>query len=135
MRRSTPVPWCLNGCDDGESSCRRAKSIWKTSSPKRWVCSLRRCGDRPACGHARVVGRRRHGYAPRLRWTGLHRAREIAGGPLRQFLVHDRWEEHTSELTSRMRTSYAVFCLKIHKEHQTNRIQENLIYTHHIISI
>src|SRR3546814_4298118 len=33
---------------------------------------------------------------------------------------HDRSEEHTSELQSLMRISYAVFCLK--KKHNTNQL-------------
>src|SRR3546814_4170840 len=33
-------------------------------------------------------------------------------GPLRRFWTIVRSEEHTSELQSLMRTSYAVFCLK-----------------------
>src|SRR3546814_4781438 len=32
---------------------------------------------------------------------------------------HSRSEEHTSELQSLMRTSYAVFCLKKKKQHKT----------------
>src|SRR3546814_4729200 len=42
----------------------------------------------------------------------------------------DRSEEHTSELQSLMRISYAVFCLK-KKKKQTNRSQKHitLIYT------
>src|SRR3546814_1097516 len=35
-----------------------------------------------------------------------------------EHLEHDRSEEHTSELQSLMRTSYAVFCLK-KKKHNT----------------
>src|SRR3546814_3268127 len=38
----------------------------------------------------------------------------IAGGPMRA--VFERSEEHTSELQSLMRISYAVFCLKKQKE-------------------
>src|SRR3546814_6561355 len=42
-------------------------------------------------------------------------------GPARDL---DRSEEHTSELQSLMRSSYAVFCLKKKKtENQVNRIQ------------
>src|SRR3546814_10215746 len=39
----------------------------------------------------------------------------------------DRSEEHTSELQSLMRTSYAVFCLKKkkHKQHKSNRHYNN----------
>src|SRR3546814_4943893 len=36
--------------------------------------------------------------------------------------VHDRSEEHTSELQSLMRISYAVFCLKKKKKQQRLRI-------------
>src|SRR3546814_1253279 len=36
----------------------------------------------------------------------------------------DRSEEHTSELQSLMRISYAVFCLKKKKKSQTNNINE-----------
>src|SRR3546814_1934703 len=41
-----------------------------------------------------------------------------AGG--RDLAVHDRSEEHTSELQSLMRISYAVFCLK-NKIHRTQK--------------
>src|SRR3546814_10061851 len=37
-----------------------------------------------------------------------------------EHLHHDRSEEHTSELQSLMRISYAVFCLKKKKEAQPN---------------
>src|SRR3546814_9364610 len=43
------------------------------------------------------------------------------------FLQRPRSEEHTSELQSLMRISYAVFCLKKKKTHQsnhTNRIEQ-----------
>src|SRR3546814_1438103 len=39
----------------------------------------------------------------------------------------DRSEEHTSELQSLMRTSYAVFCLKKKKETST--------ITHHVLTV
>src|SRR3546814_7105655 len=35
------------------------------------------------------------------------------------YLAHARSEEHTSELQSLMRISYAVFCLKKKKQHNT----------------
>src|SRR3546814_5307691 len=56
--------------------------------------------------HMPVVQHDRHLAAERL-----HRrvARMIAARPLR---ILDRSEEHTSELQSLMRISYAVFCLK-----------------------
>src|SRR3546814_9981305 len=45
---------------------------------------------------------------------------ERNGGALRvRMLRHERSEEHTSELQSLMRISYAVFCLKKKKKHKT----------------
>src|SRR3546814_5712062 len=40
-------------------------------------------------------------------------------------ISHDRSEEHTSELQSLMRISYAVFCLKKKKIKRTNNKQSN----------
>src|SRR3546814_9468946 len=62
--------------------------------------------------------------APRIwqQWLAVAQERNakiIMGIPL-----HDRSEEHTSELQSLMRISYAVFCLKKHK--QTNTITSQL---------
>src|SRR3546814_2143740 len=112
-------------------------------------------GERPSQRSCRQPDRR-----PLFRWNGGDRAgRRMAdrGGPghplaLRQqrpFARHsrpeggagrrgERSEEHTSELQSLMRTSYAVFCLKkkkkplnmeckkntIHKKRQTTKIDE-----------
>src|SRR3546814_6939228 len=42
----------------------------------------------------------------------------IVGGPLSPV---DRSEEHTSELQSLMRTSYAVFCLNKKKQQKSNK--------------
>src|SRR3546814_7170223 len=56
-----------------------------------------------------------------------HRAPEVdhGAGGRRQRRARHRSEEHTSELQSLMRTSYAVFCLKKKKESQQQN--ENLI--------
>src|SRR3546814_3033528 len=53
-----------------------------------------------------------------------HRVRYI----LRDGIAHgERSEEHTSELQSLMRISYAVFCLKKkQKKHQTNSLKQKL---------
>src|SRR3546814_7025338 len=48
---------------------------------------------------------------------GMHE--QIAGRQRRQFLQESRSEEHTSELQSLMRISYAVFCLNKKKEQKT----------------
>src|SRR3546814_3062859 len=66
----------------------------------------------PGQGAARNGRQEPHGGARRRR-------PEVGGGKLRQWRVflhwaalHGRSEEHTSELQSLMRISYAVFCLK-----------------------
>src|SRR3546814_8034870 len=63
----------------------------------------------------------------------------FAGGPTLQALEeYDviRSEEHTSELQSLMRISYAVFCLKKKKlnneQRRTTNTQTPLTHTHHI---
>src|SRR3546814_5556823 len=55
---------------------------------------------------------------------GLHRNQPVARALLCQSHLHSgRSEEHTSELQSLMRISYAVFCLK--KKKRTNIISRN----------
>src|SRR3546814_6873522 len=56
----------------------------------------------------REIDAHRH---PLVRFVGLD-AYEAAGGGTRRDLFAERSEEHTSELQSLMRISYAVFCLK-----------------------
>src|SRR3546814_7143797 len=46
---------------------------------------------------------------------------EFGGG----FAIKDRSEEHTSELQSLMRISYAVFCLKKKTQHATKHRRHN----------
>src|SRR3546814_6748937 len=48
-------------------------------------------------------------------------ADEHAPRPEKTFEAHPRSEEHTSELQSLMRISYAVFCLKKKKKHKRQR--------------
>src|SRR3546814_5777969 len=47
--------------------------------------------------------------------------------PIRRLLRNGRSEEHTSELQSLMRISYAVFCLKKKKQYKT---YNTVTYTH-----
>src|SRR3546814_9718098 len=60
------------------------------------------------------------------RWAGqrLHWRSRFA----RQFAQSARSEEHTSELQSLMRISYAVFCLKKKKQKLTNKHRHNTKY-------
>src|SRR3546814_7997174 len=54
-------------------------------------------------GHAQAEAKGKHGQEKSSKRPGQHR--------------QDRSEEHTSELQSLMRISYAVFCLKKKKTH------------------
>src|SRR3546814_3018730 len=75
-----------------------------------------------------------HEEAPnrrRCRGHALHRHRPCAMGRGRSHEPRaehaDRSEEHTSELQSLMRNSYAVFCLTTKKKPLTNHNEHNLI--------
>src|SRR3546814_9498049 len=79
--------------------------------------------------HAGELDRQRLGFA--AAWSGEHDAvsRRLISLPLRriapQFLGRlQRSEEHTSELQSLMRISYAVFCLK--KKKKNNNHQDTI---------
>src|SRR3546814_6220812 len=78
----------------------------------------RRVSRAPPPGDGGVEGRRR-----RRPWRGAGGKRRGGGAALRagwRFRLADRRsEEHTSELQSLMRISYAVFCLK-NKNKRTN---------------
>src|SRR3546814_6591773 len=56
--------------------------------------------------------------------AGRVQAARAIGAPLRQ--QHARSEEHTSELQSLMRTSYAVFCLKKKKTKTQKTLNQTL---------
>src|SRR3546814_7339644 len=73
--------------------------------------------DRPhdeALQFARIVGRRIVDLAGNSRQTKAQKLRSLVG-------LQRRSEEHTSELQSLMRISYAVFCLKKKTIRQLNR--------------
>src|SRR3546814_2901875 len=64
-----------------------------------------------------------------LGWPGFARGPRIGenGGPARAFGCL-RSEEHTSELQSLMRISYAVFCLKKKNKESKHPLQHSQIY-------
>src|SRR3546814_7017970 len=67
------------------------------------------------------------------RVTPITRGQRVASFFWLQSMVHDRSEEHTSELQSLMRISYAVFCFKkkttIIKQPQTQQTRYNRVHT------
>src|SRR3546814_4266077 len=72
---------------------------------------------------------------PRLRLVGFGAAQNVIEGGLRLCRLRKRSEEHTSELQSLMRISYAVFCLKkkttiiTRKKHNRRQNNRDLIYS------
>src|SRR3546814_2961638 len=94
------------------------------------VCSsdlLDQVGHRNA-GDGRIADQRHHGVAMTAEHEGVDvvdrdvefLGQEVAEARAVEHAGHaDRSEEHTSELQSLMRISYAVFCLK-KKNHKTN---------------
>src|SRR3546814_2601910 len=108
--------------------CRtRATLAWRSAGtasvdPHAWL-------PRAAAPDARTAGIPRPPAAPARRW----RRRGSRHGPA----ATDRSEEHTSELQSLMRISYAVFCLKKKKltvEHHIDRLPELNRHTRRITS-
>src|SRR3546814_10690398 len=69
-------------------------------------------------------------FAPGIIGTGLLAVPVLAGSAA--YAVTERSEEHTSELQSLMRISYAVFCLK--KKKYTNQHDIPHVYNHYIVS-
>src|SRR3546814_4758758 len=57
-----------------------------------------------------------HGLGAHIELQRHRRQPQIGCGGQRHLLIHLRSEEHTSELQSLMRISYAVFCLKKKKQ-------------------
>src|SRR3546814_2330528 len=78
----------------------------------------RRKRRRPHCGGRRCAHSR--GAARVLLRVTLAELVDAAAG------IHDRSEEHTSELQSLMRISYAVFCLK--KQHIMQTITQTKLH-------
>src|SRR3546814_8901643 len=116
-----------NAPADGRAAgpwCRRARGVRKAASgvarlPATGSQSDRtsaRCGQ-PNAQEYRSLARRPERAAPPL--SGSRAGRR---GPRRR----GRSEEHTSELQSLMRISYAVFCLKKKKQNQLQKSRQQL---------
>src|SRR3546814_1585016 len=84
------------------------------SSDLHWRCGHSRCNRGRTFHSGRIVAGRRD--VPDVRMAGLETAPRL------------RSEEHTSELQSLMRISYAVFCLKKKNHHTTTvRYHQQLV--------
>src|SRR3546814_5457141 len=78
-------------------------------------------------GVGRAAGRHQAAAHRRENHTGVARHEAIPG----RLVTGQRSEEHTSELQSLMRISYAVFCLKKKKPMTTHHYNRTL-YSNHI---
>src|SRR3546814_7575189 len=78
-----------------------------------WISGARRAAPGH---HLRGPGRRQDGRELRR-----HEPRYLAGRKVRRDIEARRSEEHTSELQSLMRISYAVFCLKKKKKNNSRK--------------
>src|SRR3546814_3248301 len=81
----------------------------------------------PASGALRLSAN----CAPLAGWV-RHPLSSASGNPVRRWWPSSRSEEHTSELQSLMRISYAVFCLKKKKNTTTvKKLSEQLVRSSH----
>src|SRR3546814_1248070 len=75
-----------------------------------------RAGRAYECGDQARAGTGDRGFSRRLTSVGLCRTNPLAAPQQKDYIAgimsHARSEEHTSELQSLMRISYAVFCFK-----------------------
>src|SRR3546814_2793725 len=102
-------PWGFDPGAGPENAARRGNRIlqWRGRPSDQPAELMAVVEERALSGRGIRLGEhRRH----RLRQTGADERRLVIG--LAQVAEDDRSEEHTSELQSLMRISYAVFCLK-----------------------
>src|SRR3546814_9526370 len=113
--------WSLDVCSSGLPA-------WRRSGPRRWPSSTRARSSR-GCATAATAS-----CSSRCTATGRR------GRPASMAWTASRSEEHTSELQSLMRNSYAVFCLKKNKPTKDHRVTKTDKYkihhcSHHLLPI
>src|SRR3546814_1038775 len=113
----------MRSCDSRLTACRRPVRLWgggafREYSPGFQLDAFRRCSAYVPAGRHGTFQRQHIVDIAFDRWMKAPQfgqgqvgkvAAALLAGPNRQ---RHRSEEHTSELQSLMRTSYAVFCLK-----------------------
>src|SRR3546814_3943645 len=107
-------------------------SDWSSDVCSSDLASSRSSSRSPCRSGAPASGGAPKPMARRVGRATAKSARLACSGPMASFSVAwvapIRSEEHTSELQSLMRSSYAVFCLKTKNEHR-HEIQKDLTYT------
>src|SRR3546814_7604924 len=114
--------------------CRPAARGAEACSPDRQVCFRAVRSSYPPFGSHRLKLKLFHNPGKRVRPAIDPRMRGRCGGnvpgkPRFRHHVQARSEEHTSELQSLMRISYAVFCLKKKKDKNTKTKQNHSSHT------
>src|SRR3546814_4987993 len=92
------------------------------AAPKPWERDWRSTAEPAAAATAAVqpTAEADGGSIADLLGAAGARTYQTVGGAARDFAQNTRSEEHTSELQSLMRTSYAVFCVKKTKKPNSN---------------
>src|SRR3546814_4332477 len=103
-----------------------ARAIFRTKSGRSSRYATR--GGQAGAGLTCRAGFGRMGHLFRQRWCAMDM-------PLITGNIQGRSEEHTSELQSLMRISYAVFCLKKKKKQQTCTSYQHMNTASHIYSL
>src|SRR3546814_6306339 len=86
-------------------------TLFRSAGPAAMQISHDIMPHRPRAGHARDIA---HAGTPAISHPDAHGV-----------ILRPRSEEHTSELQSLMRTSYAVFCLKKKKHYSHNNLYKH----------
>src|SRR3546814_9100909 len=118
--------WSSDVCSSDLSQTRRPHTLsWRRHPDRRTAFCKRHIAGCCADCHAGIPGLRRNKRLSSAQgWHTYHGRR--AGQPR----PATRSEEHTSELQSLMRISYAVFCLKTKKHSEQNKEYTKTISTH-----
>src|SRR3546814_6994511 len=103
-----------------KATAARGTERWMVRNVIRCGCrSLRLVANRKAQHRTVPLGLVGDAFEFAGRLLQIGRLDDVETGPWRRERIH-RSEEHTSELQSLMRISYAVFCLKKQKQTQPN---------------
>src|SRR3546814_3605504 len=104
-------------------------ALFRSRTARRRAHARRQDGSRPACGRPACGARRAERPADEGGADHVDHPRCAAAG-IRAGTGAARSEEHTSELQSLMRISYAVFCLKkkTKPKHQLQNDKHRMMY-------
>src|SRR3546814_4717929 len=106
-----------------------ATTLGAPSSASIWLCNMRPISAAGMKATSRLRTKRHETAFPRIMpCSTAQNVRQYSTTTAR--MAPSRSEEHTSELQSLMRTSYAVFCLKQKKNNYNHTIIQQAHYQH-----